>query len=567
MSGSLSSGAPTKAGTDGTAVVIGGGIAGLATAALLARDGYGVTLLEAREDVGGRAGSWEKHGFRFDTGPSWYLMPEVFDHFFRLLGTSAAEELDLVLLDPGYRVFFERGSTIDVPAGRAAVRAVFDEIEPGAGERLDAYLDSASETYTLALRHFLYTTYASLVPLAHRDIVRRLPLLAKLLGRSLESHVAARFTDPRLRQVLGYPAVFLGSAPRLTPSMYHLMSHLDLADGVLYPMGGFTEVIRAVRSVAERQGVVIRTGTEVLSITTEPDGRRARATGVTYRDTDGSTRTLAADVVVSGADLHHTETDLLPRERSSRPQRWWDRRVAGPSAVLLYLGVRGQIPELEHHSLFFTENWQEGFDRIFHGNGGRRGAASASASTGAAGVPQPFPERVSLYVCRPSATDPDVAPEGSENLFVLVPVPADPRLGRGGLDGGGDAWVEAVADAAIAQIAAWAGVPDLADRITVRRTVGPADFAGDFHAWRGTALGPAHTLGQSAMFRAGNASRRVRGLYYAGGSVTPGIGLPMCLISAELVIKRLRGDTSTGPLPEPADGGLPSGRAREPERA
>jgi phytoene desaturase len=155
-------------------------------------------------------------------------------------------------------------------------------------------------------------------------------------------------------------------------------------------------------------------------------------------------------------------------------------------------------------------------------------------------------------VCRPSATDDTVAPAGHENLFVLVPVPAEPALGRGGIDGGGDPGIEAAADLVIDQIAQWCGIPDLAERVVVRRTIAPGDFEADLHSWRGNALGLAHTLRQSAVFRPRNASRRVRDLYYAGTSALPGIGLPMCLISAELVLKRLRGDRSAGPVAEPA---------------
>jgi phytoene desaturase len=194
------------------------------------------------------------------------------------------------------------------------------------------------------------------------------------------------------------------------------------------------------------------------------------------------------------------------------------------------LGVRGELPQLPHHSLFFTRDWDANFGAIRAGD-----------------VPDP----ASVYVCRPSATDPHVAPAGHENLFVLVPMPADPGLGGGGQDGGGDPAVEAIADAAIDQVGRWAGVPDLAERVVVRRTVGPADFARDLGAWRGGMLGPAHTLAQSAMFRTGNVSRRVKSLYYAGSSTIPGIGLPMCLISAEILLKRLRGDHSASPLAEP----------------
>ncbi|MET0781667.1 MAG: phytoene desaturase family protein [Microbacterium sp.] len=514
----------------GAAVVIGAGIAGLATAALLGAEGWHVTILEARDEIGGRAGSWEHEGFRFDTGPSWYLMPEVFDHFFRLLGTTAERELDLVRLDPAYRVYSQPSAErplppTDVQSGREEATALFEGIEPGAGAKLDVYLDSAADAYELSVSRFLYDTYETTAGLRDPALMRRAGQLAPLLTRSLASHVERRFTDPRLRQILGYPAVFLGGSPYGVPSLYHLMSHLDLDDGVLYPRGGFIEVIRAVQRLAAANGAVIETGCEVVEITTTD----AAATGV--RLADG--RRIPADLVVSTADLHHTETKLLPSDLQTYPEKWWARRTPSPGALLLLLGVEGELPQLAHHTLLFAEDWRSNFEDIFQ-------------------EPRRIPDPASLYVCRPSATDADVAPAGHENLFVLVPIPADPKIGRGGVDGDGDAAVETAADRVIQQISEWCGIPDLAERIVVRRTIAPGDFAADLHAWRGNALGLAHTLGQSAMFRPRNASRKVRGLSYAGGSALPGIGLPMCLISAELVLKRLRGDRTPGPLPEPA---------------
>jgi phytoene desaturase len=539
------------------AVVVGGGVAGLASAALLAREGYDVELLEKNASVGGRAGSWQHAGFRFDTGPSWYLMPEVFDHFFRLLGTSTAEQLELVRLDPAYRVFFEGGEEpFDLRSGRAEAAAAFEAIETGAGQRLERYLASAHEAYELAVRRFLYTTYQSMLPLLKPDVLRRAGRLLRLLVQPLDRFVGGYVHDHRLAKVLGYPAVFLGTSPDRAPSMYHLMSHLDLADGVHYPRGGFTRLVDSLQSLATAEGVRIRTGASVSQILTEPAPPRgrgrlgarrrpARVVGVRYRDSDGREDVVAAEVVVGAADLHHVETQLLPAPLRSYPESWWRRRDPGPGAVLVMLGVRGPLPQLPHHSLFFTTDWTANFDAVL--GGARR-------------VPDP----TSLYVCRPSATDDGVAPRGHENLFVLVPVPADPGLGRGGVDGAGDPDVERTADAAIAQVAAWAGIPDLAERVVVRRTVGPRDFVDDVHAWRGGALGLAHTARQSAFLRGRNVSRKVDGLYYAGHSTIPGIGLPMCLISAEVLLKAVRGDTSTEPLPEPLVAGGPRAATARP---
>jgi phytoene desaturase len=517
-------------------VVIGAGIAGLAASALLAREGHEVIVLESRPELGGRAGRWDADGFRFDTGPSWYLMPEVFDHFYKLLGTSAQEQLDLITLDPGYRVYFEgEEAPMDISAERADNLDLFERVEPGAGARLDRYLDSAKETYQLALEHFLYTTFQSVGRVATREVVGRTARLMRLLLQPLAARVAQTVRNPKLQQILGYPAVFLGSSPYTTPSMYHLMSHLDLEDGVRYPMGGFARLIDSIAGLARDEGVEIVTRAPVRRILVE----QGRTTGVEYLLNHSEVRFADADLVVSAADLHHTETQLLEESQRTYPQEYWDARTPGPGALLIMLGIRGELPELEHHTLLFAKDWRTGFEQIFGDGPGR---------------PRPtVPTPASLYICKPSGVDPEVAPENHENLFILVPIPADPSIGRGDIGGDGDARLEQLADRVIQQVSDWAGIPDLAQRIVLRRTVGPQNFVDELNAWNGTALGPAHTLRQSAFFRAGNVSKKVKGLYYVGGSTIPGIGLPMCLISAELLIKRLRNDRSTTPLPEPLE--------------
>ncbi|RNE48767.1 phytoene desaturase [Corynebacterium alimapuense] len=530
--------------TPKTAVVIGAGVAGLATAALLAKEGVQVTVVEKIDTVGGRAGDLvvaDQPGFRWDTGPSWYLMPEAFDHFYRLLGTTSEQQLNLVDLTPAYRVFPEKYGPVDVPSGVDAAAELFEEIEPGAGQGLVDYLDSAGDAYQIALDRFLYTTFSSLGPFVHSDVRERAGQLTKLLTQSLEDFVNKRFQDTRLRQILTYPAVFLSSRPETTPALYHLMSHTDLTLGVKYPIGGFTSVIESFHRLALEQGVQLRLNTEVTAILTEKNGRKTQATGVRVHSSEGKLEEITADIVVSGADLHHTENHLLPTKLRTYPEKYFASRDPGIGTVLVMLGVRGKLPQLVHHNLLFSDDWSTDFSAVFDGPRSER----------------PLDSSQSIYISMPSITDPDVAPEGHENLFILIPVPAAESLGHGDtFRDEGSLAVEAIADAAITQISEWADIPDLAERIVARHTVGPADFSERYNAWRGGSIGPAHTLRQSAFFRGRNTSSKVDNLYYAGATTVPGVGVPMCLISAENVIKRIHGDSDPAALPEPDSGDI-----------
>lgn len=536
------------------AVVIGGGFAGLATAGLLAQDGHRVTLLEQQDILGGRSGRWSAEGFSFDTGPSWYLMPEVIDRWFRLMGSSAAAELDLRTLSPGYRTFFEEHldePPTDVVSGHA--EELFEQLDPGSSRALRMYLDSGAEVYELAKKYFLYTDFAHPRELMTPQVLKNLPRLGTLLTRSMKGYIDQRFTDPRERQILGYPAVFLGASPSSAPAMYHLMSHLDLTDGVRYPVGGFSALVDAMAELVRAAGVEIVTGTTVTGIDVERAPRSVRSRvaaarsrrrsagsvrGVRYRAASSASNaprtaadcaetTVPADLVVGATDLHHIQTRLLP-ERYRAPESRWKRRDPGPSGVLVCLGVRGKLPQLAHHNLLFTADWDDNFARI--------------------GTGRELAEETSIYVSMTSATDPATAPEGDETLFILVPAPAVPEWGRGGITTPqrhepGSEQVERVADAAVAQLARWAKIPDLESRIVVRRTYGPGDFVAQFNAWRGSLLGPGHTLGQSAMLRPGVTDPGIRGLFYAGSSVRPGIGVPMCLISSQVVRYAIREDS------------------------
>ncbi len=515
-------------------VVIGGGIGGIATAALLARGGAQVTLIERNTQVGGRAGRLEVDGFTFDTGPSWYLMPEAFTQFFALMGRDINQELDLIDLDPRYRVYFEGSSSsdaaqrLDVLADAEANYATFNALSSGDGDAMRDYAAESKQLYDLALERFLYTTFERPMSVANPAVMRSLPKLASLLTRSLGSKVAASVRDPRLRQILGFHAVFLGSSPSRAPSLFSLMSHLDLTDGVRYPRGGMYALIEALERMAVEEGVEIRTSTPARRIVVESNGI---ASGVEL----GNGEVLPADLVVSGADMHHTETELIEPAHQWQPERKWKDRQPGISALLVMAGVKGELPELAHHTLFFSKDWDANFESI----------------VGKGVLTPPYP--ASIYASRVSATNPDAAPAGHENLVLLIPFPADPKLGAT------ERSREDMLDAAtnyLRQVGDWAGVPDLSERATIYSVTTPSDFATELNAWKGSALGFEHTLRQSAMFRPANVSATVPNLLYAGSSTTPGIGMPMCLISAELVAKRLLGATGSEPLRTPAPAGF-----------
>jgi phytoene desaturase len=497
-------------------VIIGGGIGGLATANILAKQDYEVELYEARGQLGGRAGVFEAKGFRFDTGPSWYLMPRVFEHYYELLGEDIDEHIKLTRLDPAYQVFFEDDvKPAVIKSSLESNQELFEKMETGAGVKLKNYLEESSKTYDLAQKYFLYNTFQAKHNVLTPEVLKSLSQFLGLAMRPLHSYVKKHFTTAELQQILEYPAVFLGASPFNAPAIFSLMSYLDMQEGVFYPEGGLYRIIESLVSIGKKLGVSYHLKSPVISIAT--DGRRA--TGIQLK----SGKPVQADIVISNADLHFTETELLPKELQTYPEKYWEKKLTGPSALLLYLGVKGTIAQLKHHNLFFTKDWHQNFTEIFQD--------------------RTYPTPASLYVCKPSATDKTVAPKATENVFVLVPWPANGSKQPKDL--------EIYADEYLAQIEDMAGIPDLHERIVYQKIFSPADFANEFNSWNGTALGPAHTLRQSALFRPANRSKKVSNLYYVGAGTQPGIGLPMCLISAELVYKYLTNDRSAGPLPVP----------------
>ena len=495
------------------AIIIGAGYGGMALANLLGKAGYRVDVYEKNQHVGGRISAVKRDGFLFDLGPSWYLMPEIFNHYYELFNQSAAQRLRVNRLTPGYRVFFEDKPVVDVMGDTKKDRVLFETIEQGAGKKFEKYVTRSSRTYEVAVKYFLYNNFERLRDVMRWAILKNFWFMLPLVFRTLDGYVSRIFRDIRLKQLLQYHMVFLGSSPFEAPAIYSLMTHLDFSSGVFYPEGGILSLAEDMGDLGRSFDITYHLDQAVTKIIVENN----EAVGVQLRD--GTE--VRADVVISNADLAFTETHLLSPEDQTYPESYWKKRQPGPGALLISLGVRGEIAHLKHHNLYFVEKWRENFDDIY---------------TNAV-----IPEHASLYVCNPTKSDPSLAPEGHENLFVLVPIPAGVSLS-------GDE-EEALVKRIIATIATHMEIPDLAERIVTQYIFGPNSFESQFHAWQYNAFGgESHRLSQSVLFRTNNQSRKVRNLFYVGAGTLPGIGLPMCLISAQLTFKKIMGDRTAGPL-------------------
>ena len=480
-------------------VVIGGGFGGLSTACYLADAGADVTLLEKNEQLGGRASRLEIDGFQFDMGPSWYLMPDVFERFFGHFGRVPSDYYSLSRLDPHYRIFFKDGDRVDLVPDLEENKRLFESYEPGAGEALARYLETSKRNYELGMREFVYEDRPRLRDYVNLDVLRHSRHLS-LLG-TMQGHVEEYFSHPKLQQIMQYTLVFLGGSPHNTPALYNLMSHVDFNMGVYYPDGGIGAVVDGIVELGNELGVEFHTDQPVRKIA----GRRG---GFAVRTETGGE--FLADLVVSDADYAHTEQELLPPEKRQYPAEYWESRTYAPSAYLVYLGVDGDVDPLAHHTLVLPTDWDEHFEEIFE---------------------EPaWPEDPAYYLCVPSATDDAVAPEGHSNLFALVPIAP-------GLEDTPErraAFREQLLD----DIEANTGV-DIRDRIVIEETFCVDDFADRYNAYAGSALGLAHTLTQTALLRPNRKSTAVDGLYFTGSYTTPGIGVPMCLISGQLTAERM----------------------------
>jgi phytoene desaturase len=481
-------------------IVIGSGFAGLSAATCLADKGYDVTILEKNSVPGGRARKFEVDGFMFDMGPSWYWMPDVFEQYFARFGKKPSDYYELKRLDPSYSVFFGKDDVMEVPAKMEALFAMFDRYEPGSSANLKRFLDEAQYKYEVGMNEFVQKPSHSIMEFADIRVV--MSLFRLQMFQSMSSHVRKLFKNEQLIELLEFPVLFLGATPANTPAMYSLMNYADMALGTWYPMGGMHKIIEGMIALAEEKGVTIKLNEEVKQIYV-PNGHASKVITANGE--------FEADVVVGGADYNHIEQQLLKPEHRRYSAQYWDKRTMAPSSLLFYMGIDKKLKGLHHHNLFFDEDFEQHAIEIYDD--------------------PKWPSKPLFYVCAPSVTDPSVAPEGKENIFILIPLAPDLE--------DTDELREKYFNIVMDRLENLTG-QEIRKHIIYKRSFAHRDFQKDYHAFKGNAYGLANTLMQTAFLKPKLRSKKVKNLFYTGQLTTPGPGVPPSLISGQVVAEEVQ---------------------------
>ena len=483
-------------------IVIGSGFAGISAATSLAVKGYEVTVLEKNEIAGGRARYFESDGYKFDMGPSWYWMPDVFEAYFNKFGKSVSDYYTLKRLDPSYRVYFGQNDYVDLPANLEECYKLFDSIEKGSGEKLRQFLAESAYKYEVGINDLVYKPSRSLLEFADLRIIKGLFQLDLL--KSMRKYVHQTFQNPKLRQLVEFPILFLGGTPETTPALYSLMNYADMALGTWYPEGGMHKIVEGMLALAREKGVKFQLGTTVEKIEVENN----KASKII---TDKGE--FEADIVIGGADYHHIEQHLLPESHRQYSENYWENREMAPSSLLFYLGVDKELKNLLHHTLFFDEDFDQHAKEIYTN-------------------PQ-WPAKPLFYACTASKSDATIAPQGHENLFLLMPVA--PGLKDD------EAVKEKYFNLIINRLEELTG-QSVKQNIDFRRSYAHSDFMKDYNAFKGNAYGLANTLKQTAILKPALKSKKVKNLYYTGQLTVPGPGVPPSIISGQVVAKEVEKD-------------------------
>ena len=475
-------------------LVIGAGFSGLSTATSLADRGYEVEILEKNSMAGGRARVFSAQGFTFDMGPSWYWMPDIFETYFGKFGKKPSDYYDLVRLDPSYTVILSENEVIDLPANYADLRQLFETYEPGAADALDRFIEQAAYKYKVGIQKFVWkpsrkiTEFMSLKLLV--DVVRL------DVFQSFYSHIRKFFKSSTLLKLMEFPILFLGAISQNTPAMYSLMNYAEIKLGTWYPMGGMHLIVKGMVALAEEKGVKITYNAEVTGF---------RLDGKKVLGAETAAGFVEADAVVASADYHHVET-LLGDAHRNYNEAYWDKRVMAPSSLLFYLGISKRIPRLKHHNLFFDRDFSVHSEEIY--------------------TNPAWPQDPLFYASAPSVTDPTVAPEGCENVFLLIPVAPD-LVDK-------EEVREKYFDQLMDRLEAYTGT-SIREHIVFKRSYAHQDFMSDYHAFKGNAYGLANTLMQTAILKPSLKNKHLDNMYYTGQLTVPGPGVPPSLISGLVV--------------------------------
>jgi phytoene desaturase len=485
-------------------IVIGAGLGGLSVAVRLQHSGYQVTVLEKLPRVGGRSNLIDENGFRVDPGPTILVMKETFEKLYQDIGLNLHERIELVQLDPNYRIYFHDNTHIDLHANMARLADEVDRVEPGAGEKVFSFLGDNAKKYAAGM-NFVTRNYDRITDLANLPAVWQ--MLRTGSHERLYRQVSKYFQSDKLRKAFSFHSMFLGLSPFDSLAMYSLITYADLARGMFYPRGGIYHIIEDLVQIAQMKGAEIRTRSPVSEILIE----NGKACGVKLE----SGAVVKADIVISNADLPYTYRSLVPaRYRKQFSDQRLDKMDYACSGYLLYLGVDRTYTHMCHQALYFSDDYTANLDAIFK--------------------QKQIPEYPSFHLNNPTITDPSLAPPGNSILYVLAPMP---NLQNSTVDWKRDA--PALREKLLAQVARIVD-PDLRQHIVWQKEYTPLDFQSDYNAVHGNAFGSlSHGLFQSAFFRPHNVARDIPGLYFAGQGTYPGIGMPMVLISSDLVVQRI----------------------------